>query len=157
MAPRCLPELLQCLLLVASVPCESRSLGDVASRRHPLPMVSFLERLRGAPPVPPAPREPGSEAWGSAQGYVRPEDVREGLGLPGSPRRRPPRQVSPLSPGRGCHLGTCQTQNLASLLYHFGSKDLKDDSRKTSKGTADPLGYGRRRRGAAGRGSPTGT
>lgn len=44
---------------------------------------------------------------------------------------------------RGCHLGTCQTQNLASMLYRLGYNYGKDDS---NKNTRDPQGYGRRRR-----------
>lgn len=58
---------------------------------------------------------------------------------------------------RGCQLGTCQVQNLANLLYRYGGNNQKDESRKNNKDTADPMGYGRRRRRAAGHGLPTPT
>ncbi|MGH0191573.1 UNVERIFIED_CONTAM: hypothetical protein FKN15_066283 [Acipenser sinensis] len=47
------------------------------------------------------------------------------------------------APSRGCHLGTCQLQNLASLLYRIGNKNGKEES---NRNTADPRGYGKRRR-----------
>uniref|UniRef100_A0A6I8RW69 Uncharacterized protein n=1 Tax=Xenopus tropicalis TaxID=8364 RepID=A0A6I8RW69_XENTR len=52
------------------------------------------------------------------------------------------RYISPISM-RGCHLGTCQIQNLASMLYRLGNNGYKDGSNRDTK---DPLGYGRRRR-----------
>ncbi|MEQ2290144.1 hypothetical protein AMECASPLE_000545 [Ameca splendens] len=46
-----------------------------------------------------------------------------------------PRSASP----RGCKLGTCQTHNLAHILYKLSETDGKEESLKAS----DPHGYGR--------------
>uniref|UniRef100_A0A8C5PLR3 Uncharacterized protein n=1 Tax=Leptobrachium leishanense TaxID=445787 RepID=A0A8C5PLR3_9ANUR len=58
------------------------------------------------------------------------------------PHPREKRFVSSIAM-RGCHLGTCQTQNLANMLYRLGKNNFKDGS---NKDTSDPLGYGRKRR-----------
>ncbi|KAL7977230.1 hypothetical protein Chor_009179 [Crotalus horridus] len=73
------------------------------------------------------------------------------------PGHRMPRQLLASPPVRGCHLGTCQIQNLANLLYRYGGNNQKEESHKNNKGTNDPMGYGRRKRRAAGHGvsSPT--
>uniref|UniRef100_A0A8D0E9Y2 Adrenomedullin n=1 Tax=Salvator merianae TaxID=96440 RepID=A0A8D0E9Y2_SALMN len=70
---------------------------------------------------------------------------------------RVPRHLLVSPPMRGCHLGTCQIQNLASLLYRYGGNNQKDESHKNNKGTSDPMGYGRRRRRAVGHGVSTPT
>uniref|UniRef100_A0A803TWW8 Adrenomedullin n=1 Tax=Anolis carolinensis TaxID=28377 RepID=A0A803TWW8_ANOCA len=57
-----------------------------------------------------------------------------------------PRHLMASPPVRGCHLGTCQIQNLANLLYRYGGNSQKDESHKNNKGTTDPMGYGRRKR-----------
>ncbi|XP_005991001.1 pro-adrenomedullin-like [Latimeria chalumnae] len=76
-------------------------------------------------------------------------------GLGQSPRSRQPShervkrrifgagQLAPTVVLRGCHLGTCQIQNLANLLYRIGVNNNKAESHRN---TADPQGYGKRRR-----------
>uniref|UniRef100_A0A8C4SCP1 Pro-adrenomedullin n=1 Tax=Erpetoichthys calabaricus TaxID=27687 RepID=A0A8C4SCP1_ERPCA len=58
-------------------------------------------------------------------------------------QNRSRRAVYMPNPNRGCHLGTCQLQNLASLLYRMGGKTVKEESKQNM---SDPHGYGRRRR-----------
>ncbi|KAF7239730.1 ADM protein [Varanus komodoensis] len=70
---------------------------------------------------------------------------------------RVPRHLLASPPMRGCHLGTCQIQNLANLLYRYGGNSQKDESHKNNKGTSDPMGYGRRKRQAVGHGMPAPT
>ncbi|KAM5132432.1 pro-adrenomedullin [Mantella aurantiaca] len=53
------------------------------------------------------------------------------------------KRYAPSVNARGCHLGTCQIQNLANMLYRLGKNNYKDGSNRDTK---DPLGYGRRRR-----------
>uniref|UniRef100_A0A8C6X4L8 Adrenomedullin n=1 Tax=Naja naja TaxID=35670 RepID=A0A8C6X4L8_NAJNA len=67
------------------------------------------------------------------------------------PGHRVPRQLLASGPARGCHLGTCQLQNLANLLYRYGGNNQKEESHKNNKGTNDPMGYGRRKRRARNR------
>ncbi|MGH0191572.1 UNVERIFIED_CONTAM: hypothetical protein FKN15_066282 [Acipenser sinensis] len=92
--------------------------------------------------------------------FISPEEVRDALKLPASwlsPSQSLPVHSQSLpvhsqsrrwrrsqsAPSRGCHLGTCQLQNLASLLYRIGNKNGKEES---NRNTADPRGYGKRRR-----------
>lgn len=145
-------ELVSLLMVTLAGRCESQRMGEPPARWHPPPVISFLQQLQGAqrgPPLAaPARWEPGPAAGARPVWYVQPEDAGEALGLPRSPRRRIPRQLSPQTTGRGCQLGTCQTHRLFNWLYHIGASDHKDDSQKDM---ADPMGYGRRRRRA---GSP---
>lgn len=109
-----------------------KSLKEKSLRRH---IRSIMES--NALPVP--------EKQGSLE-YVQPEDVSENF----LPKQRPVshervkrhRFGNGHSSHRGCNLGTCQVQNLASLLYRIGANTGKDESRNT----ADPFSYGRKRR-----------
>ncbi|XP_028669442.1 pro-adrenomedullin-like [Erpetoichthys calabaricus] len=83
---------------------------------------------------------------GAEKKYIRPEDLRDALKVPVRPfpvQNRSRRAVYMPNPNRGCHLGTCQLQNLASLLYRMGGKTVKEESKQNM---SDPHGYGRRRR-----------
>ncbi|CAM4704362.1 unnamed protein product [Caretta caretta] len=145
-------ELVSLLMVTLAARCESQQMGEPPARWYPPPVISFLKQLwgaqRGPPLAAPAPQEPRPAAGARPPWYVQPEGAGEALGLPRSPQRRIPRQLSPQTTGRGCQLGTCQTHHLFNWLYHIGASDHKDDSRKDM---ADPMGYGRRRRWA---GSP---
>uniref|UniRef100_A0ACB8EV50 Uncharacterized protein n=1 Tax=Sphaerodactylus townsendi TaxID=933632 RepID=A0ACB8EV50_9SAUR len=123
-------------------------------RRQPPPVISFLDRLQkihGEADVR-APEESGLEAGERPPWWAPSEVARSQLNLVKSsiPGHRFPRHALASPPIRGCHLGTCQIQNLANLLYRYGSNNQKDESGKNNKGAADPMGYGRRKRQAIG-------
>ncbi|XP_078234110.1 uncharacterized protein LOC144583671 [Pogona vitticeps] len=130
-------------------------------RRQPPPVSSFLKQLLkihgGADGH--VPQQPGLEAGEKPTKWVQVEEAKNQLSLFKSsvPLHRVPRQLMASPPMRGCHLGTCQIQNLANLLYRYGSNAQKEESHKNNKSTTDPMGYGRRKRRAAGHGVPTPT
>ncbi|KAM8927783.1 uncharacterized protein RCH25_008073 [Pelodytes ibericus] len=148
MAPRGLIHLLILVMILNF--CSSHWMEN-RDRRMPPPVMSFLEKLKSL----------------RAQGSTR--DVREvdkhsttdnenmehsvedqtgdsidnsHIPLRSTPHLREKRYISSISM-RGCHLGTCQIQNLASMLYRIGNNNYKDGSNKDTK---DPLSYGRKRR-----------
>ncbi|CAM5174090.1 unnamed protein product [Eretmochelys imbricata] len=138
-------ELVSLLMVTLAARCESQQMREPPARwvydGTPPPVISFLKQLwgaqRGPPLAAPAPQEPRPAAGARPPWYVQPEGAGEALGLPRSPQRRIPRQLSPQTTGRGCQLGTCQTHHLFNWLYHIGASDHKDDSRKDM---ADPMG-----------------
>ncbi|XP_075771959.1 uncharacterized protein LOC142824154 [Pelodiscus sinensis] len=133
------------LVVTLAALCASQPIGEPPARWHPPPVVSVLQRLWGAQrEAAPAPWEarPAAGAWPPQHAQLG--TAGEVLSLPRSAPRRLPRQLALQASGRGCQLGTCQTHNLFSWLYHIGARDLKDGSQKDM---ADPMGYGRRRRG----------
>ncbi|XP_029441257.1 ADM-like [Rhinatrema bivittatum] len=138
MTPTQLLPVLFCVLTTAL--CNSPREKD---KDRPLPpsTVSFLERLKSL-------RSPSALQEAGSLPYVRPEEVQERSGAPARPlpRRREKRHVAPGIAMRGCHLGTCQLQNLASTLYRLGNNTGKNGSNRNTK---DPRGYGRRRRSLA--------
>ncbi|XP_053117569.1 pro-adrenomedullin-like [Hemicordylus capensis] len=147
-----------CFLMTCS--CQPWGTQEM-DRWQPPPIVSFLKQLQkihGGPDAR-APQKPGPKAEDRLTGWAQLEGPRQQLNLFGSsiPGRRVPRQLQASSSMRGCHLGTCQIQNLANLLYRYGGNNQKDESHKNSKGTTDPMGYGRRKRRAAGHGVSTPT
>ncbi|KAJ1131819.1 hypothetical protein NDU88_010151 [Pleurodeles waltl] len=148
MAPFCLLLALICGTVASLSDAEWDEGSDRHSRHNPPPVASFLERLKtlrtrrseGELVHPAAALQPQGDSL-----YVRPEETGGVFSSHhGSvPYQREKRHVPPAVAMRGCHLGTCQTQNLASMLYRLGYKYGKDDS---NKNTRDPQGYGRRRR-----------
>nr|XP_034991609.1 ADM-like [Zootoca vivipara] len=148
-----------CLLMTSS--CQPWRAFGTMDRRQPPPFASFLNQLlkirEGADGR--ALQEPGLEAAERSTQWAQVEGVRSQLNLlkSSAPGHRVPRHLLASPSMRGCQLGTCQVQNLANLLYRYGGNSQKDESRKNNKDTADPMGYGRRRRRAAGHGLPTPT
>ncbi|XP_020645600.3 pro-adrenomedullin [Pogona vitticeps] len=82
---------------------------------------------------------------------IRTQDVKgePGMSQPSSPEERHIRvkryrqNTNTFSLRLGCRLGTCNTQNLAHMIYHLTDKD-KDSTPPANKLSAH--GYGRRRR-----------
>ncbi|KAE8594069.1 hypothetical protein XENTR_v10019435 [Xenopus tropicalis] len=114
----------------------------------PPPVVSFLDKIRGF-----GSKQPGGTGKELADGHIPTELIKDykprdnsinsiNTHISSLLRPREKRYISPISM-RGCHLGTCQIQNLASMLYRLGNNGYKDGSNRDTK---DPLGYGRRRR-----------
>ncbi|XP_003222744.1 pro-adrenomedullin [Anolis carolinensis] len=151
---------LLCLMMAAS--CQPWRTSGIPDRRQPPPFASFLEQLlkiHGGANNGRAPQKPGLEA---GEKSIRWEQLEEARNQPNLFRNsvrghRVPRHLMASPPVRGCHLGTCQIQNLANLLYRYGGNSQKDESHKNNKGTTDPMGYGRRKRRSAGHGVPTPT
>ncbi|XP_061445362.1 pro-adrenomedullin-like [Rhineura floridana] len=145
-----------CLLMASS--CQPWKSPD---RRQPPPVASFLKQLlkirEGADGR--ALQEPGLDVGERPTKWAQLEGARSHLNLFRSSvsGHRVPRHLLAFPSVRGCHLGTCQIQNLANLLYRYGGNNQKDESHKNNKGAADPMGYGRRRRRSAGHGVPTPT
>ncbi|KAL8176199.1 UNVERIFIED_CONTAM: hypothetical protein K2H54_025585 [Gekko kuhli] len=147
-------RILMLLCLLTTSFCQPWKAWWKPDRRQPPPVVSFLEhfqKIHGAADAK-APQEPGLEAgerhpwWAPSEGASnQPNLVRNSI-----TGHRFPRHLLASPPMRGCHLGTCQIQNLANLLYRYGSNNQKDESGKNNKGATDPMGYGRRKRRAAG-------
>ncbi|KAJ6654826.1 hypothetical protein lerEdw1_006515, partial [Lerista edwardsae] len=148
-----------CLLTTSS--CQPwRALG-MPDRRQPPPIISFLKQLQkihGGTNGRTLP-EPGLDAGDRPTRWAQLEGSRNQLNLLESsiPVHRVPRMLLASPPMRGCHLGTCQIQNLANLIYRYGNNNQKDESHKNNKGTSDPMGYGRRKRRAVGHGVSTPT
>ncbi|OCT70984.1 pro-adrenomedullin [Xenopus laevis] len=135
-------------LLVISLNLCNALWMDNRDRRMPPPVVSFLDKIRDF-----GRKTSGGTERQVADGHTptelnkeyRPRDnsinsMNTHISSRLHPREK--RYISPISI-RGCHLGTCQIQNLASMLHRLGNNGYKDDSKRH---TNDPLGYGRRRR-----------
>ncbi|KAK9397070.1 Adm [Crotalus adamanteus] len=149
------------LMLIWLTSCQFWRTSGMTDRQQSPPAASFLEqflkiggRVNGR-----ATRESDLELEERPSTWAQLLQERDQLNLLRSivPGHRMPRQLLASPPVRGCHLGTCQIQNLANLLYRYGGNNQKEESHKNNKGTNDPMGYGRRKRRAAGHGvsSPT--
>ncbi|KAM3821082.1 uncharacterized protein M6D78_017191 [Vipera latastei] len=149
------------MLIWLTSSCQFWRTSGMTDRQPPPPAVSFLEqflkiggRVNGR-----ATRESDLEIEERPSTWAQLVQERDQLNLLRSsvPGHRVPRQLLASPPARGCHLGTCQIQNLANLLYRYGGNNQKEESHKNNKGINDPMGYGRRKRRAAGHGvsSPT--
>ncbi|OCT73211.1 uncharacterized protein LOC108696785 [Xenopus laevis] len=121
---------------------------DNRDRRMPPPVVSFLDKIRDL-----GRQQSGGTERQVADGHISTEFNKEikprdnsinNMDTHISSRLHPreKRYISTISM-RGCHLGTCQIQNLASMIYRLGNNSYKEGSNRDTK---DPLGYGRRRR-----------
>ncbi|KAH0626705.1 hypothetical protein JD844_001822 [Phrynosoma platyrhinos] len=164
-------SILVLLFLLMKTSCQPWRTSGIPDRRQPPPVASFLEQLlkiHGRANNGGIPQEPGLEADERPIGWQQLEEARNQPNLFRRqvslwerrvqcffPGHRVPRQLMASPPMRGCHLGTCQIQNLANLLYRYGGNNQKDESHKNNKGTTDPMGYGRRKRRAARHGVPT--
>ncbi|XP_054851028.1 pro-adrenomedullin-like [Eublepharis macularius] len=139
--------MLLCLLTTSS--CQPWRAWWMPDRRQPPPVVSLehLQKIHGGEDVR-APQKPGLEAGERPPWWASSEGARNQLSLFRSsvPGHRFPRHLLASPPVRGCHLGTCQIQNLANLLYRYGGNNQKDESSKNNKGATGPMGYGRRKR-----------
>ncbi|XP_058039058.1 pro-adrenomedullin-like isoform X3 [Ahaetulla prasina] len=150
------------LIWLTTSSCQLWRTSGMTDRRQPPPAASFLEQLLkiGGRVNGRATRESDLGLEERPSTWAQLVQERDQLNLLRSssvPGHRVPRQVLASPPARGCHLGTCQIQNLANLLYRYGGNNQKEESHKNNKGTNDPMGYGRRKRRAAGHGvsSPT--
>ncbi|KAM6450241.1 uncharacterized protein PHA67_017371 [Liasis olivaceus] len=154
-------SILLMLILLTTSSCQLWRTSGMPDRRQPPPAASFLEqllkiygRINGR-----ATQESGLGLEERPSKWAQLVEERDQLNLFRSsvPGHRVPRQLLASPPARGCHLGTCQIQNLANTLYRYGGNNQKEESHKNNKGTNDPMGYGRRKRRAAGHGvsSPT--
>ncbi|XP_040289669.1 pro-adrenomedullin-like [Bufo bufo] len=120
--------------------CRAQWMGN-RDRRMPPPVESFLEKLKDLS------NQRLKRNVRDSDNDVTTEEVtkeaRTGQNsLSSLLHLREKRYAASIS-ARGCHLGTCQIQNLANLLYRLGNNNNKDGSNRDTK---DPLGYGRRRR-----------
>ncbi|KAM4650559.1 uncharacterized protein O3C94_013276 [Discoglossus pictus] len=128
--------------------CTCHWMGN-RDRRMPPPVMSFLEKLRNIGTQRRVVRDVSEDR---AHYDTEPKEAtlneQQELTdnfpskLSSLPQQREKRYVSSMST-RGCHLGTCQIQNLANMLYRLGNNNYKDGSNRDTK---DPQGYGRRRR-----------
>ncbi|XP_069803787.1 pro-adrenomedullin-like [Dendropsophus ebraccatus] len=121
--------------------CSGYWMGN-RDRRMPPPVESFLEKLKGLS------NQRLKRDVGDSENHITTEDVsiedaQSGQNALSSLLHLREKRYAASSSARGCHLGTCQIQNLASLLYRLGNNNYKDGSNRDTK---DPLGYGRRRR-----------
>ncbi|XP_063798474.1 pro-adrenomedullin-like [Pseudophryne corroboree] len=120
---------------------------DSRDRRMPPPVVSFLEKLRDLSNQ--RLKRDVRDDYLISTGKESEEDSQIGNSMDNdqtmlsSLLRLREKRYAPSINTRGCHLGTCQVQNLANMLYRLGKNNNKDVSNKDTK---DPLGYGRRRR-----------
>ncbi|XP_040183487.1 pro-adrenomedullin-like [Rana temporaria] len=116
---------------------------DHKVRHMPPPVESFLEKLGG----PSKQRLVRDERNVDNSAMEKSEDNSNAENFQDNNQNTPSyhreKRYAPSVNGRGCHLGTCQIQNLANMLYRLGKNNYKDGSNKDTK---DPLGYGRRRR-----------
>lgn len=130
------------LFLVMTInACGAHWMGN-RDRRMPPPVESFLEKLRDLS------NQRLKRDVRDSDNHITTEEVTKEETQPGQNalssllHLRQKRYAASTS-ARGCHLGTCQIQNLANLLYRLGNNNYKDGSNRDTK---DPLGYGRRRR-----------
>ncbi|XP_056399349.1 pro-adrenomedullin-like [Hyla sarda] len=134
-----------CLVLIFLVMtinvCSAHWMGS-RDRRMPPPVESFLEKLRGLTNQRLKRDVRDSETHISTQ-EVPKEDAQTSQNALSSLLHLREKRYAATAGGRGCHLGTCQIQNLANMLYRLGNNNYKDGSNRDTK---DPLGYGRRRR-----------
>ncbi|CAH2318898.1 ADM-like [Pelobates cultripes] len=131
--------------------CSSHGM-EHKDRRMPPPVMSLLDKLRSFKTQESARivRDVGDEHLSKDNDLTeftpqkQTDNSMDSFHIPLSSQlhQRQKRYISSISM-RGCHLGTCQVQNLASMLYRLGNNSFKDGSNKDTK---DPLGYGRRRR-----------
>ncbi|KAM4703798.1 uncharacterized protein WCC33_012298 [Rhinophrynus dorsalis] len=146
------PGYLILLFLVMTINCCNCQWIGNRDRRMPPPVSSFLEKIKnlGSQESRRVVRDDvGNHALTDKEReeYTQKKAIENSINnfwtqLGSLPRQRDKRYISSISM-RGCHLGTCQIQNLASMLYRLGNNNYKDDSNRDTK---DPLGYGRRRR-----------
>ncbi|KAM4015210.1 pro-adrenomedullin-like [Anomaloglossus baeobatrachus] len=111
-------------------------------RRMPPPIESFLEKLKDISDQRQKRDVRDSDNDESTE-EVTNEDTPNGQDALSSLLHLREKRYAASSSTRGCHLGTCQIQNLANLLYRLGNNNYKQGSNRDTK---DPLGYGRRRR-----------
>ncbi|XP_053545934.1 pro-adrenomedullin [Bombina bombina] len=123
--------------------CTCHWMGN-RDRRMPPPIMSFMDKLRNL-----AIQRTRREVTDIAENDVLADNkAKESPDLidilpsqlSSKTQQREKRYVASM---RGCHLGTCQIQNLANMLYRLGNNNNKGGSNKDTK---DPQGYGRRRR-----------
>ncbi|XP_075695062.1 pro-adrenomedullin-like [Rhinoderma darwinii] len=121
--------------------CGAHWMGN-RDRRMPPPVESFLEKLKDLSNQR-LNRDVRDSDNHITNGEVTKEDTQTGQNALSSLLHLREKRYAASTSSRGCHLGTCQIQNLASLLYRLGNNSSKDGSNRDTK---DPLGYGRRRR-----------
>lgn len=116
---------------------------DHKVRHMPPPVVSFLEKLGGFSKqrLVRDERNADNSAMEESEDNSNAENFQDNNQNMLSYHRE--KRYAPSVNARGCHLGTCQIQNLANMLYRLGKNNYKDGSNRDTK---DPLGYGRRRR-----------
>ncbi|MEE6482676.1 hypothetical protein FKM82_013313 [Ascaphus truei] len=141
------------LFLVITINLCNSHWTDNRDRRMPPPVMSVLEKLRSlgiqgsrrdardiAVDNLPIARESKENILNTETDNSQ-DSIKSHMSL--LPHQREKRYVYSSIAMRGCHLGTCQIQNLANMLYRLGNNNYKDGS---NKDTRDPQGYGRRRR-----------
>ncbi|KAM3920801.1 pro-adrenomedullin [Leptodactylus fuscus] len=113
-----------------------------SDRRMPPPVESFLDKLKSLSNQR-LKREIMESDNSKTTEEVTKEDAKTAHDFLSSLLHLREKRYAASTNTRGCHLGTCQIQNLANLLYRLGNNNYKDGSNRDTK---DPLGYGRRRR-----------
>nr|DBA16025.1 TPA: hypothetical protein GDO54_003468 [Pyxicephalus adspersus] len=119
---------------------------DHEERRMPPPLLPFLEKLGDLSKQRfiRVERNTDNYAIDESQDNVKKEHFQSNhQNIPSSFLQHREKRYASSVNARGCHLGTCQIQNLANMLYRLGKNNYKDGSNRDTK---DPLGYGRRRR-----------
>ncbi|XP_069599259.1 pro-adrenomedullin-like [Ranitomeya imitator] len=121
--------------------CGAHWMGN-RDRRMPPPIESFLEKIKDLSDQRQK-RDVGDSNNDVSTEEVTKEDAPTGRNALSSLLHLREKRYAAPSSNRGCHLGTCQIQNLANMLYRLGNNNYKEGS---NRDTNDPLGYGRRRR-----------
>ncbi|KAG8567795.1 hypothetical protein GDO81_013779 [Engystomops pustulosus] len=119
--------------------CATHWMGN-KDRRIPPPVESFMEKLKVLSNE--RLRRDVRDTHITTEKVTK-EDAHTGQNVLSSLLHLREKRYAASTSARGCHLGTCQIQNLANLLYRLGNNNYKDGSNRDTK---DPLGYGRRRR-----------
>lgn len=129
-------------LLMTFCVCNSRWI-DPRDRRMPPPVVSFLDKIEDLSKQRLIRDESNADSY-ITEKNAEDENIQDNnQNMLSYLLNRREKRYAPSVNSRGCHLGTCQIQNLANMLYRLGKNSYKDGS---NRDTQDPLGYGRRRR-----------
>ncbi|KAG9481505.1 pro-adrenomedullin-like isoform X2 [Eleutherodactylus coqui] len=133
-------SLVTCFFLVMTINvCSAHWMGN-RDRRMPPPVESFLEKLKALSNQR-LKRDVGDNSVTTEE--VTKDDAQTDQNALSSLLHLREKRYAASTSARGCHLGTCQIQNLANLLYRLGNNNNKEG---LARDTKDPLGYGRRRR-----------